>query len=333
MTTASSNTDASRPAWLTDAAWPHPVRHVNADGVAIAYTDVGTGPTLLFVHVGMWSILWRDVIHELHGRYRCVTLDAPGCGLSERPAGKLRLDHAAAAVSAVVDELDLTDITLIVHDLGTPAALHAAAAWTDRIAALCVINGFGWRPTGPMFRGMLATMGNPIMREFDAATGWLPRASATRFGVGRHWKRATRKTYRRGLRRPQRRTFHRYMNAARHHDPWDQPTREPGVHDPSGPGQPAGRGSGETPVHRRRPEPVVGHGSDLCEDSCRHRVRVFHHRRVLPNDRGLAGRGAYADLDGARSVGDGETVTRWAPAPGTGHAFRCGGPVHVAAFH
>ena len=65
---------------------------------------------------------------------------------------------------------------------------------------------------------MLATMGNPVVREIDAAIGWLPRASATRFGVGRHWNRATRTTYRRGVRRPQRRSFHRYMNSARRHD-------------------------------------------------------------------------------------------------------------------
>lgn len=218
MRASTSIEKLSRPAWLTETAWPHSIQHLDLDGAAVAYTDVGTGPTLLFVHVGMWSILWRDVINELQGRYRCVTLDAPGCGLSQRPAGRLRLDHAAAAVNLVVEELDLTDITLVVHDLGAPAALHAAGRWTDRIAALCVINGFGWRPSGPLFRGMLATMGNPIMRELDAATGWLPRASATRFGVGRHWKRAIRKTFRRGLRRPQRRAFHRYMNAARDHD-------------------------------------------------------------------------------------------------------------------
>ena len=217
MTTPTPATEALRPDWLTTLVWPQSVHHVRVDGTDIAYTDVGAGPTLLFVHVGMWSILWRDIIDQLQGRYRCVTLDAPGCGLSERPSGTLTLENAAA-VSAVVAELDLTDITLVVHDLGAPAALHAASAWADRIAGLCVISGFGWRPSGPMFRGKLAMMGNPIVRELDAATGWLPRASATRFGVGRRWNRATRQAFRRGLRRPQRRSLHHYMSAARYHD-------------------------------------------------------------------------------------------------------------------
>ena len=69
--------------------------------------------------------------------------------------------------------------------------------------------------TGPMFRSMLAVMGNPITREIDAFTGWMSYASATRFGVARHWDHATRSTYRHGVKRRQRRSFHRYMAAAR----------------------------------------------------------------------------------------------------------------------
>jgi pimeloyl-ACP methyl ester carboxylesterase len=207
-----------RPGWLSLQAWPHPIQTISANDANIAYTDIGDGPTLLLVHVGMWSILWRDIIGQLGGTYRCVTLDSPGCGFSDRPAPRLTLTHAANAVDAIVCELDLTNITLVMHDLGAPAALEAAARWPERVAALCVINGFGWRPSGPLFRGMLATMGNPAIGEIDAVTGWLPRASATRFGVGRRWDRATRKTYRSGIRRPQRRSLHCYMNAARRHD-------------------------------------------------------------------------------------------------------------------
>jgi len=206
-----------RPGWLNEEAWPYPIKSIRVNGTNTAYTDIGTGPTLLLVHVGMWSILWRDIIGQLSGRYRCVTFDC-GCGLSDRPTAKLTLTHAANAVDAIVLELDLTDITLVMHDLGAPAALEAASRWPERVAALCVINGFGWQPNGPMLRGMLAMMGSAVMREVDAVTGWLPRASATRRGAGRRWDRATRKAYRRGIARPQRRSLHRYMNAARRHD-------------------------------------------------------------------------------------------------------------------
>ncbi len=218
MTTTAVRLDPHRPEWLTTEAWPFTLSRLDVNGADVSYTDIGAGPTLVFVNVGMWSIVWRDVIATLCDRYRCIALDAPGCGLSARPPSGVDLVVAADAIDVLVQTLDLVDITLVAHDLGAPATLQAAARWPERVAALVVINGFGWRPSGAMFRGMLAMMGNPATREIDALTGWLPRASATRFGVGRHWNRRTRAAYKRGLRRPQRRSFHRYMAAARKHD-------------------------------------------------------------------------------------------------------------------
>ena len=193
----SRRADIARPPWLSHSSWPFTPRTLETGGSTVAYTDEGTGPTLLLVHVGMWSIIWRDVLSHLSGSYRCVTLDVPGTGLSGGPTSTPTLITAADAIDAVVHHLDLTDMTLVVHDLGAPATLEAAAGWTDRVAGLVVINGFGWRPSGPMFRGMLAIMGNPAVREVDAFTGWLIRVSATRFGVGRQWDRSTRLGHRR----------------------------------------------------------------------------------------------------------------------------------------
>ena len=110
------------------------------------------------------------------------------------------------------------DVAVVMHDLGGIAALQAAAGWTERVAGLVAINSFGWRPSGLMFKAMLLTMGSSIMREFDTATNLLPLASSSRFGVGRHWDRTTRKAFRRGMTRPGRRSFHRYMRSARKHD-------------------------------------------------------------------------------------------------------------------
>ena len=213
-----ARTEPSRPGWLSPAVWPFAIHSVTSGEQTIAYTDVGTGPSLLFVHVGMWSILWRDVISRLQDRYRCVTLDVPGSGLSPSPAGRPSLATAAEAIDIVVRTLDLVDVTIAMHDLGAIAALEAAARWPERIAGIVAVNSFAWRPSGPMFRGMLAFMGNPIVRELDGATGWLPRAASTRFGAGRRWDRQTRETFRRGMSRDQRKNFHRYMGAARRHD-------------------------------------------------------------------------------------------------------------------
>ena len=212
-----SSTTVRRPDWFTEQQWPWPVRSLAFGEHTIAFTDVGSGPPLLLVHTGMWSFVWRDLVSELSTDFRCVTLDAPGTGLTSG-SSVVDVPQAARAITAVVESLDLTGLTLVFHDLGGPASLQAAAEWSDRVDRLVAVNTFGWRPEGALFRSMLALMGSRPMRELDVWTGWLPRLTSTRMGVGRHMDKSGRKTFRRGVDRRGRRSFHRYMRSVRRHD-------------------------------------------------------------------------------------------------------------------
>jgi len=171
-----------RPVWLPSSAWPWPTYALRHDTGRIAVTDIGRGPAVLFVHVGSWSFVWRDVLARLQSDFRCVALDAPGCGLSARSGSAPTLTQAGDAVAAVIDALELSDVTLVAHDLGGPAGFLAATRRSDRVAALAAVNCFAWKPTGPAFRGMLAAMGSGAVRELDAATAVLPRITSTAFG-------------------------------------------------------------------------------------------------------------------------------------------------------
>ena len=64
----------------------------------VALTDIGQGPTLLVVHVGSWSFV-------------------PGCGLSDHTEDTPTLIDASDALKAVVDQLQLRDVTLVAHEL------------------------------------------------------------------------------------------------------------------------------------------------------------------------------------------------------------------------
>jgi pimeloyl-ACP methyl ester carboxylesterase len=203
-----------RPSWLPSSSWPWQTYTLSHAQGRIAVTDIGQGPTLLFVHVGSWSFVWRDVLLRLQNDFRCVAVDAPGCGLSERVVTPT-LAQAGEAAIAVIDALQLRDITLVAHDLGGPAGFLAAARRADRFAALAAVNCFAWKPTGPAFRGMLALMGSAPVREFDAATDVLSRVTSTSFGVGRHFGGADRAVFRAGIDVPARRAWHAYFRDAR----------------------------------------------------------------------------------------------------------------------
>lgn len=168
-----------RPSWLSSSAWPWQPYLLSHHQGGIAVTDIGDGPAVLFVHVGSWSFVWRDVLLRLANDFRCVAIDAPGCGLSDRLSTPPTLAQAADAITSVIDALQLRDLTLVAHDLGGPAGFLAAARRGDRVAALAAVNCFAWRPTGPLFRGMLAAMGSAPVRELDAAINALARATST----------------------------------------------------------------------------------------------------------------------------------------------------------
>jgi haloalkane dehalogenase len=184
-----NQTTILRPEWLSERAWPFEIRTALIGGTPIAFTDEGSGPTLLLVHDGMCSYLWVHLIQLLRDRFRVVTLDFPGSGLS--PEGALRpgLETDSRILEGLVAHLDLTDLTLVVHDLGGGVGLGLATRHPDLIAGLALINTFAWPATTPGLRGMLRLMGSPLMTAINSRTNLVARATSGRFGVGRHFDR------------------------------------------------------------------------------------------------------------------------------------------------
>jgi haloalkane dehalogenase len=143
--------------------FPYEAHFVHAGNVALHYVDEGprdAAPTL-FVHGNpTWSYMWRRPIAELSARgRRCVAFDHMGFGRSDKPPYlsayplKAHIDNAVT----VIDELDLRDITLVVHDWGGPIGLGAILERTDRLRSLILINTWAWE---------LPSFLPPFLREF-----------------------------------------------------------------------------------------------------------------------------------------------------------------------
>jgi pimeloyl-ACP methyl ester carboxylesterase len=143
--------------------FPFEPRFVDAAGVRLHYVDEGPAEAapLLFVHGNpTWSYLWRRPIAELSsGGHRCVAFDHMGFGRSDKPRqlSAYSLERHVDNALALIDALELTDVTLIAHDWGGPIGLGALLQRVDRLRGLVLMNTWAWE---------LPSFLPPFLREF-----------------------------------------------------------------------------------------------------------------------------------------------------------------------
>ncbi len=214
-----SKTPVLRPSWLTHSVWPFETYAADTGRVAVAVTEVGSGPSLLFLHTGLWSFIWRDVMLQLSSDFRCICVDAPSTGLSEKlPSERTTLEESARSISAVIELLNLREFTIVAHDLGGPASIAGSIRHAQSVRSIVAINTFAWKPTSVVLRTMLSMVGSPLMREFSALTGLIPKVTATSFGVGRRYTDADCRAFLQGMGARGTRAFHDYVRSAGNSD-------------------------------------------------------------------------------------------------------------------
>ena len=88
--------------------------------VKLFYEDLGTGKPVVFIHG--WPLnheMWEYQLAELpKHRLRCIAYDRRGFGKSDRPWGKYDYDTLADDLKAVLDQLDLKQVTLVGFSMG-----------------------------------------------------------------------------------------------------------------------------------------------------------------------------------------------------------------------
>ena len=110
-------------------------------------TKSGRGPQLLFLHgYPSSSYDWRLVLDRLHAQ-RTACFDFLGFGLSQKPRDHVySLLEQADLVEGVVRLLDVEDVVLVAHDMGTSVATELLARDLEgrlpfRLASVLLLNG------------------------------------------------------------------------------------------------------------------------------------------------------------------------------------------------
>jgi haloalkane dehalogenase len=165
----------ARPAWVSPELYPFAPRFFETPIGRMHYVDEGSGRPLVFVHGNpSWSFEFRKVIAALSGEFRCIAVDHLGFGLSDKnvPDAERHPQRHAARLRALLEHLDLSDVTLVLGDWGAAMGLDFVLAHPDRVSGLVFTNGWAWPVNGDlhfeMFSWMMASpMGQFWLRYFN----------------------------------------------------------------------------------------------------------------------------------------------------------------------
>src|SRR5919202_4210034 len=124
--------------------FPFAPRYRHAGGLRLAHLDEGEGPPVLMLHgEPTWSFLWRKVLGPVRDAgFRCVVPDLAGFGRSDKPTdqGWYSYDRHTELTARLLSDLDLRDVTLVMHDWGGPIGLRLAVEHPDRVARLVAMD-------------------------------------------------------------------------------------------------------------------------------------------------------------------------------------------------
>lgn len=131
--------------------WQH--RDVAANGARFHLVELGSGPTVLFLH-GFPTYWWTWRTHLEHfasAGYRTIAMDLRGYGGSDHPPEGYDLPTLTADVDAVLRSLGADDVVVVGHGWGGLIAWSLAAMYPETVRAIVPIAAphprtlRGWR--------------------------------------------------------------------------------------------------------------------------------------------------------------------------------------------
>ena len=153
--------------------WRSSGHFLNVDGQQVFYKTEGTGPVLLLIHgYPTASFDWAKIWSTLTSQFRCVTLDMPGFGFSDKSPKKYLIKEQADTISEVIRHLGITNAHVLSHDYGDTVAQEMMAQQLEndlafRIESLHLLNGGLFPETHralPIQKLLLSPIGGLLIR-------------------------------------------------------------------------------------------------------------------------------------------------------------------------
>jgi pimeloyl-ACP methyl ester carboxylesterase len=106
----------------------------------IFYRTVGLGPPLLIFHGYPYNGFdFEKIVPSLSQRFRVIIPDMPGMGFSDKPeCHRYSFEEMADVYSRLIQELSLSDIHILAHDLGNSVAQELIARDREKANAFTI---------------------------------------------------------------------------------------------------------------------------------------------------------------------------------------------------
>src|SRR5262245_31959618 len=113
--------------------------------VEVSVDDRGAGPAYLLLHGGAGPRSVADFADRLADSRsaRVFVPTHPGFGGTERPATLRTVRDLAAVYVALLDRLELTDVTVVGNSVGGWIAAEMAVSGSPRIERMVIVDGVG----------------------------------------------------------------------------------------------------------------------------------------------------------------------------------------------
>jgi pimeloyl-ACP methyl ester carboxylesterase len=115
---------------------------VLSNGLDVHLQRVGEGPDVVMVHgiTGNLAVWHLHLVPALSDRYRVLTYDLRGHGLSGTPPTGYSLDDMADDLLRLLDALEVERPVVVGHSYGADIALYLAASHPERVAEVIAIE-------------------------------------------------------------------------------------------------------------------------------------------------------------------------------------------------
>lgn len=111
------------------------------NGIKVSFTDRGAGDTIVLLHGYLESKhIWDPLADILTERFRVITIDLPGHGISGVASETHTMEFMAGAVKAVIDSLGIKSVFMTGHSLGGYVTLAFLELYPGSIAGYSLFH-------------------------------------------------------------------------------------------------------------------------------------------------------------------------------------------------